>query len=180
MKQMQVTNESLNHSEAEQSSIDMQLMCQKVFYIQKMVREKHWGVLRCRVRCDVFALQVKAIAAWPDRAVYHTVLWWWILDWFTWLVLASRRLKGLYYTHMHNCVRIWTGTRAKLNICLESPRITNCCYLLNKKGFFPPFFPVSSHRYSPYNESSKWPWLFRSKMARNTKNITFFHSFICL
>lgn len=45
---------------------------------------------------------VKATAAWPDRAVYHTVLWWWILDCFTWLVLAWRRLKGLYYTHKHH------------------------------------------------------------------------------
>lgn len=67
--------------------------------------KKHGGVLKFRTRCDVLARQVKAMATWSDRAVYHAVLWWWILDWFTWLVLASRRLKGLYYTQTHERVR---------------------------------------------------------------------------
>lgn len=74
MKQMQVTNESLHHSKA--------LVGRKgaesfffFFLMEKMIREKYGGVLWCRVRCDVFTLQVKAMAAWADRAVYHTVLW---------------------------------------------------------------------------------------------------------
>lgn len=115
MKQIHVTNECFHHSKS---------IVAKRFSMWRKWSGKTWRGFRCRVRCDVFALHVKAMAAWPDRAVYHTVLWWWILDWITWLVLASRRLKGLYYTHIHNCGRIWTGTLAKSNIRLEKPRIT--------------------------------------------------------
>lgn len=94
--------------------------------------KKHRGVLECRTRCDVLARRVKAVAAWSDRAVYHAVLWWWILDWFTWLVLASRRLKGLYDTQTHKRARMWTGTRAESSICLHRK---NLCFVLNCSFF---------------------------------------------
>lgn len=71
---MQGTNYSLQDSKEIEKALVLKSFA--IFNTEKnWPGKKHGGVLKCRTRCDVLARQVKAMATWSDRAVYHAVLW---------------------------------------------------------------------------------------------------------